>query len=631
MSEQKIYVFIASSSDVPEEREKSILLLHKMDALHQHLNIKAWQWEHNLPHGSYPEVETIQDAINEYLAQSQICVFIFHSKIGEHLQEEFELALKLQCKIFAFFKKGFSTEDEVALNDYATLLAFKRKHIESKKVLFISYQELSEFENLFSHHVNLHLTQNFALIKPHELKQLSDSVITLQRELAKKEAELLLFKQGEGELVNNDVKSQLEKLEKEKQDLVNRLLQSEEIQQQHAREKEKLELQLQSQSNTNQLKQDAMIAIQGSRYDEAIELLQQSAKDYISDTATTFYEIGKVYKLKLQYKEALENFALATKINPIYIDSLLEAGYMENTLGYYDKALMYYERARQVLENSDKNEDENLSALYTYLGIAYYRKGEYDKSITNYDHALAINKKLYGNENLEIAKNYNNLGLTYYSKGEYDKAIGYYDQSLAINEKLHDRAHPEFAVNYNNLGLAYYSKGKYDLAIGYYEQALAINKKLYGEVHPEIARNYNNLGLAYNNKDEHDMAIEYYEKALAIDKQFYSEDHPSIAMRYNNLGVASHDKGEYEKAIGYYEQALEIDKKFVGDEHPDIAISYNNLGLASSRKGEYDKAIDYYSKALVIYKKFFLPNHPSVEATENNLAIAQKAAADKQV
>ncbi|MBL7732986.1 MAG: tetratricopeptide repeat protein [Chitinophagaceae bacterium] len=362
----------------------------------------------------------------------------------------------------------------------------------------------------------------------------------------------------------------------EKNAIQQELQKSDELVQQQAKDKADLEKQLMSYKGNDELKTKAFEEVEKKNYDKAEEYLKESAKDQIAATAQTFYELGKVNKLKLNYREALRYFDLAVKIDGERKNYLYEAADLSERVGYYDDSVRYLEKLVAVTGE----EQVKLAVYLNDLGLAFYRKGEYDKAIVYYESALTTNKKFYGEEHPDITSYYNNLGEACRAKGEYEKAIGYYERSLEIGKRFYGEEHPSISTSYNNLGGVYRAKGEDDKAIGYYKSALTIDRKLYGEEHPNIAAYYNNLGGAYRAKGEYEKAIGYYERALAIDKKFYGEEHPNIATRYNNLGAAYYNKMKYDKAIWYYEKSLEILVKFLPSEHPYIAVAKENLALA---------------------------------------------------
>jgi tetratricopeptide (TPR) repeat protein len=574
--EQLVNIFIASSAEVSEEREKCILILNEINNSHNHLNLKPIEWEYDLPRGSYPNFKSIQKAINPLLEESHICIFIFNSKIGKYTKEEFELATKLNKKHIPFFKQGFSpkTRDEIA--KWTELIDFKETLNDT--VLYVDYTDTEHFELRLKDNLHLYLAQAFPPQTISANKPLPSDVAALLKILTEKQEEIDQLN-SKSQLPNADIKQQLSDLERQKQELQDELNKSKEFQEQQAKDKQELELRLAPQIAKDDLKKQAFAAIKENKLEEAKELLKKSAEDSVKETATTFYEIGKVSKLQLQYREALHYFELAVKINPDDFDMNIQAGKMQSDLGFYNEAIAYFERALSIINNSS-TENDNFLYVNNELGLAYKNIGNKTKALAFYEKSLKISIERYGNEHKYIATIYNNLGGLYFSENQYDKAIDFYKKSLKI-----------------------YSGGNQETS---------------------VAITYNNLGTVYISKEEYDKAIDYFEKALVIETRHYGKEHPNIAIRYNNLGLSYSNKGDFIKAIEYYERALLMDRKYFGDDHPRIANRYNNLGMTYKKEGKYEKAIEYIEKAVLIFSKFLPLNHSSLLIVKKNLAIAKK-------
>jgi len=568
MVKQTVKIFIASSSEMKEERDKCIIILNEINKSHQHLHLEAIEWEYDIVHGNHPNFKDLQKAINPLLKAADVCIFIFNAKIGKYTREEFELAKKLKKKLIPFFKVGFSAKTKDENTNWGELIDFKVSL--DGFISAIDFNDSTKFELELKDNLHLYLSQQFSQYS-------SQDVSALLRLLNELHEEIDLLKRSQ-KLLNTTPLEQnllLEK-EKEKLSLLNELNQSKEIQEQQAKDKKELELRLEPQIVKDNLKQKALAAIKENKFDDAKALLLESAKDSVIETATTFYELGKVAKLQLSYKEALKYFELAVNIKPGDLNMIMEAANMYHELANYDKAISYYEKLLDLLNENDK---ADLSFVNNELGIVNNKVGDYDKAIFFLKESIKINEELYNDENPELAKRYNNLGTVYSNKKDYETAIEYVKKALNIDLKYYDNEHPNIADYYNNLGVIYSNKEEYDNAIYYLEKTIAIDKKHFGEKHPKIAIDYNNFGAAYYGKNELDKAIDYYEMALHIDKEYFGEEHPKISLRYANLGWAYYYKEEYQKAIDYFEVSIKIDKKFFPANHSRIVKKEESVSV----------------------------------------------------
>lgn len=609
MAAKNIKIFIASAGEVKAEREKAILLLNDLRKAHRHLDLEAVEWEYDTVPGSQPGFETVQDAINPKLEQSHIAVFIFYSRIGHYTKVEFDLAQQLGKKFFVLFREGFSpTDEEIAA--YSDLLQFKKSL--NKTVLHETYTDEKDFYSRLYRSLNVYLYETY----PPTAGPLPNEVLKLLRELAQKEDRI---KELERLLPASTNTNELQKLTDEIATIKNELAQSEELRQQQNADKAALEQQLATQKESDQLKAQALAAVEKGDYATAENLLQESAKDSIAATASTFYELAKVKELQLKYREAFGDFELAARIAPSNSKYLHDAGHMANKLGFADKALAYYEKSLPLTIVEYGECSSEIAVLYNNLGEACQIKGEYNKAIEYFEQALDILTIIYGKQHMVVASIYDNLGQAHRCKGNFSQAVTYHKEAIIIDKPFFEEGHPNLARDYNNLGLAYNALNDFETALDYFILSLTINRSFYGDRHPNNAAINSNIGYILNTIGEHDKALEYFEQALNIDKGFYGESHPDVAKDYNNLGFTYNRKRECNKAIGFFQLALTIGKKFFGERHPEFAHSYNNLGDSYIQKGDYDIALTYCKEALAIDKFYYGESHPDVAKDYNNL------------
>lgn len=570
-TKQTVRIFIASAGEVKEERQKAILSINHLNKSHQHLDLEPIEWEYDIVKGNNPGFANIQDAINPDLKKSDIIVFVFHSCIRPNTRIEFNFASENNKKIFTFFRDGFSPKNKAEHTAYGELLDFKDGL--SNTILKNPYNTVEAFEDDLYQQLNQYLYENYS---EKNTGSISAEISTLIRLLSEKEDKIKQLEQGQGMLPNAGVLKELELLKQEKDDIRNQLQQSDEIIKQQAKDKEALEKQLALQNN-NELKAQALAAVEEKDYDKAEELLIQSAKDSFNKAATTFYELAKIKRLKFKYHEALSSYEMAIRLDPKNSMYLSEAGAMAENVGFYDKAIEFFGRALEIYKETLGEEHEDMIVYYGELGLAYDGNGEYDKAIELYEKALGLSIKHYGEKHPLVSTQYNNIGASYSNKHQFEKAIGYFEKALAISVEHYGEIHPVVSNQYNNLGYTYDSLGTYDKAIEYLEKSISINLKYYGKEDAQMSTAYNNLGEVYRKKGENDEAIANYMKALAIDKQFNGEEHPNIAFDYNNLGLAYLNKKQYDDSIKHIEDALSIFEKFLPPEHVHIKTVKENL------------------------------------------------------
>lgn len=99
-----VRIFIASSKELSQEREKLIVILNAINKIYKHLKIEAVKWETDVESGSSNQ-KRFQDEIFEKLKDCQVVIVLFYSKVGNFTLAEYKLALERQKKIFVYFKE----------------------------------------------------------------------------------------------------------------------------------------------------------------------------------------------------------------------------------------------------------------------------------------------------------------------------------------------------------------------------------------------------------------------------------------------------------------------------------------------------------------------------------------------
>ena len=298
------------------------------------------------------------------------------------------------------------------------------------------------------------------------------------------------------------------------------------------------------------------------------------------------YPEEKYEKLLFDYARFLYDYAYYTKAVQVYLRQIAlseklygtdhadtatsynNIGLVYKTQGDYEHALEYYKKALVIDEKVLGKDHPGTATDYNNIAGVYYSKGDYEQALEYYTKAFDIKNKVLGENHPSTATSYNNIAMVYYKKGDYEQALEYLKKALDIREKVLGENHPDTASSYNNIGGVYYNKGDYEQALEYYTKALVIDEKVLGKYHPRTATDYNNIGLVYKTQGDYEQALEYYTKALDIFKKVLGENHPDTASSYNNIGWVYRELADYEQALEYYEKAYAIFKVKLGEEHP---------------------------------------------------------------
>ena len=177
--------------------------------------------------------------------------------------------------------------------------------------------------------------------------------------------------------------------------------------------------------------------------------------------ASSYYELGVLYKENNSHEEAINSFKKAIELNPKHSMALYELGIIFEQQKNYDEAIKNYTESLRIKENSE---------AFQNLGVCYLKKGMLKEAYRNLVKAILLNPNKY--------TIYNNLGAVLERIGNYDSAV----QMLEIGIKLN----PKNTIGYYNLGLVLDKKGDFENAIKNYEKAVELGHKKSGEIKKRI-------------------------------------------------------------------------------------------------------------------------------------------------
>jgi tetratricopeptide (TPR) repeat protein len=285
---------------------------------------------------------------------------------------------------------------------------------------------------------------------------------------------------------------------------------------------------------------------------------------------------------------------------------LREIAFCEHQIGEVDRALNYYQQALNLCPAEDEQE---LAAIYYFLGMLKDDKGEMDEAIALYNQSLEITQRI-GHVQGKAATLLSLAGI-YAHKGEVDEALALYNQSLEIKERIGDVQGK--AATLHCLAGIYANKGEVDEAIALYNQSLEIKERI-GDVQGKAATLHCLAGI-YANKGEVDEAIALYNQSLEI-KERIGDVQGKAATLHCLAGIYA-DKGEVEQAIALYNQSFEIDER-IGDVQGKAA-TLHQLAIIYANKGEVDEALALYNQSFEIDER--IGNVKGKAATLHQLAI----------
>ncbi|MBU4415037.1 MAG: tetratricopeptide repeat protein, partial [Proteobacteria bacterium] len=294
------------------------------------------------------------------------------------------------------------------------------------------------------------------------------------------------------------------------------------------------------------------------KYKEAIEHFEKALKLNKSEF-DQYYRLGMSYIKIVKYKKAVSYLEEALKRNPNHYGTNLQLGIIygfSNFFANWSDINTDYKRSVELLEKAKQINPGNKDPYY-HLGSTYQLMKKY------YD-ALRETRKA-----LDIEKNVSTLmqmGYIYTEMQDYKMALEYYNQSLALLDTYFTRK----CIIETLINLKEYNKAK-----DFIKESIVAN--------PDYADFKIKLCDVFFEEGEYLSAIKLYKDYLKKEEPNNSHAHFYIALSY--LRLQNWDESEF-----WWKKHIDIE--------PKEPTAFYNLGILYYSTAKYDKAIKNFNKYL---------------------------------
>ena len=355
------------------------------------------------------------------------------------------------------------------------------------------------------------------------------------------------------------------------------------------------------------------------------EAEQTLLKEEPSIAAQRFVMVGALYRNQSKYDSLLisaRNASLAQR-NSVSVNvglewdiySLFAGAYFD--LGEHDSAFAYHRRALQLMQETEKDDQLNISSTYNSMANIYETRGEYPKALEYFTRALEVRRRVQGEKHPHISALYNNLAAVLMRVGDKDQSLEYYLKSLSIMNETLESDNPAFGIRYNNIAMTYRSRGEFDKALEASAKSKEIFVKKLGAKHPNVGGVVNNIGRTYSDMKQYERALAMFQEALTIWEEKLGKKHPNVLQSYYNIGETYGNLGDFEKAISWLEQSLRMRRETQGEKSVKVAQSYDGLATVYTARKQLDSALECHQKALIALVDDF--NDPNIYSNPSTL------------
>ncbi|CAF4848097.1 unnamed protein product [Rotaria sp. Silwood1] len=195
------------------------------------------------------------------------------------------------------------------------------------------------------------------------------------------------------------------------------------------------------------------ILIEMGEYEHAEECYERMISETQLTLGNAHLGLGRVHQKRKNYKESLEQFEKALKM-------------------------------QEVLDE----DGEKVAESHSHLGNLHLEQRNYQQALTNLTKAAQIQEKTLGSKSLSLAQTYHWMANTYNEAGKHQQAFEYYTKSLNIRAPSLSRDHLDIAATYHSIGCLFTSRKDYGKALEYFKKALTIKQKILPSTHEDVVQ-----------------------------------------------------------------------------------------------------------------------------------------------
>ena len=262
-------------------------------------------------------------------------------------------------------------------------------------------------------------------------------------------------------------------------------------------------------------------------------------------TAQTLYNIGVVYGLFYDYKNAIKSINKAIELlknhNLLkwkkYVDFYLNQYYNSSKLRDYNTAQGFAFKALSLYDSLKINDLGIRGEIYSTIGRNFIDKNEFPLSNEFLDKAKIDLEKT---QSSKLGSLYRNYALYYRSINDYKESFKWGKKALEFVENNHIKNKMAKALIFETLGMTSVSMGEYRKALMYYFKSLN-ERKINNAEKSSMSNIYENIAGAYGRMGMLDSALYYIDLSIA---KTHSLDNINELSKYEELRENDFNKSD---------------------------------------------------------------------------------------
>ncbi|MEM6379591.1 MAG: tetratricopeptide repeat protein, partial [Bacteroidota bacterium] len=285
------------------------------------------------------------------------------------------------------------------------------------------------------------------------------------------------------------------------------------------------------------------------------------AMDYIGNIGMAHFYLNQFKQAEETYLEALNFIEEVDENNGDYIGMMeFRLGLLYEKKGNLAEALHQYQQALQNYQLKVK-EDPLIGNIYRSMGLIHHKRGDYEKALLYAEKARLLFAKLIGpaTEEYLSALDVQSMALTELGRARLAQKSD--STKGALLKQIYKIKGPIIASHEAFMAIKQAKQQKDpNIAVERLTEVLADFQQMSEPVEEEIAQFTLELGLAYLKLQQYQQAEQQFKESLKLHETLYESDAGEMVQPLFSLASLYTEQADFEKALPYFEKAVKANR-----------------------------------------------------------------------